>query len=90
MAKGVKPKNGAVLIAATANKPIIPIGIQGSFKPFTKVIINIGKPIDYSNAREEAKDKEEASKLTRKLMEKIVKLRDEDPKVVKRVEKASN
>ena len=90
MAKGVKPKNGAVLIAATANKPIIPIGIQGSFKPFTKVIINIGKPIDYSNARVEAKDKEEASKLTRKLMEKIVKLRDEDPKVVKRVEKASN
>ncbi len=90
MAKGVKPKNGAVLIAATANKPIIPIGIQGSLKPFTKVIINIGKPIDYSNAREEAKDKEEASKLTRKLMEKIVKLRDEDPKVVKRVEKASN
>ena len=90
MAKGVKPKNGAVLIAATANKPIIPIGIQGSFKPFTKVIINIGKPIDYSNAREEAKDKEEASKLTRKLMEKIVKLRGEDPKVVKRVEKASN
>ena len=90
MAKGVKPKNGAVLIAATANKPIIPIGIQGSFKPFTKVIINIGKPIDYSNAREEAKDKEEASKLTRKLMEKIVKLRDEDQKVVKRVEKASN
>lgn len=90
MAKGVKPKNGAVLIAATANKPIIPIGIQGSFKPFTKVIINIGKPIDYSNAREEAKDKEEASKLTRKLMEKIVKLRDEEPKVVKRVEKASN
>ena len=54
------------------------------------MIINIGKPIDYSNAREEAKYKEEASKLTRKLMEKIVKLRDEDPKVVKRVEKASN
>ena len=26
LAKGVKPKNGAVLIAATAEKPIIPIG----------------------------------------------------------------
>ena len=42
MEKGVKPKNGAVLIAATAEKPIIPIGIQGNFKPFRKVIINIG------------------------------------------------
>lgn len=75
--KGKKPKNGAVLIAATANKPIIPIGIQGSFKPFTKVIVNIGKPIDYSEHCEEVKDKEQASKLTQELMKEIVRLRDE-------------
>lgn len=75
--KGKKPKNGAVLIATTANKPIIPIGIQGSFKPFTKVIVNIGKPIDYSQYSEEVKDKEQASKLTQELMNKIVELRDE-------------
>lgn len=78
--KGIKPKNGAVLIAGTAKKPIIPIGIQGSFKPFTKVIVNIGEPIDYSNMKEEIKDKEEASKLTQELMKKIVKLRDENVK----------
>lgn len=75
--KGKKPKNGAVLIAATAGKPIIPIGIQGSFKPFTKVIVNIGKPIDYSQYSQEVKDKEQASKLTQELMHKIVELRDE-------------
>lgn len=80
MAKGINPKSGAVLIAATAKKPIIPIGIQGNFKPFTKVIINIGKPIDYSNLKEEVKDKEEATKLTQQLMEEIVKLRDENIK----------
>ena len=80
MKKGIKAKNGAVLIAATAKKPIIPIGIQGSFKPFTKVIVNIGKPIDYSNLKEEVKDKEEASKLTQELMKEIVRLRDEDVK----------
>lgn len=83
--KGKKPKNGAVLIAATAKKPIIPIGIQGSFKPFTKVIVNIGKPIDYSQYSEDVKDKEQASKLTQELMDKIVELRD--TKIVKRVEK---
>lgn len=83
MAKGIKPKNGAVLIAATAKKPIIPIGIQGNFKPFTKVIINIGKPIDYSNLKEEVKDKEEATKLTQELMQEIVKLRDENIKTLK-------
>lgn len=84
MEKGIKPKNGAVLIAATAGKPIIPIGIQGSFKPFTKVIVNIGKPIDYSNLKEEVKDKEQATELTNELMEKIVYLRDQDVKTLKK------
>ena len=84
MAKGIKPKNGAVLIAATAGKPIIPIGIQGSFKPFTKVIVNIGKPIDYSTLKEEVKDKEQASELTKDLMKEIVHLRDQNVKQLKK------
>lgn len=75
--KGKKAKNGAVLIAATAEKPIVPIGIQGSFKPFRKVVLKIGKPIDYSEYKEEVKDKEQASKLTQELMDKIVELRNE-------------
>ena len=83
--KGKKAKNGAVLIAATAEKPIIPIGIQGSFKPFTKVVVNIGKPIDYTKYKEEVKEKEVATKLTTELMEKIVELRDE--KVTKKIKK---
>ncbi len=84
MAKGVKPKNGAVLIAGTAQKPIIPIGIQGSFKPFTRVVVNIGKPIDYTNLKEEIKDKEQATKLTAELMKTIVDLRDEDTRKKKK------
>ncbi len=87
MAKGVKPKNGAVLIAGTAQKPIIPIGIQGSFKPFTRVIVNIGKPIDYTNLNEEIKDKEQATKLTAELMKTIVDLRDEDTRKKKKLKK---
>ncbi len=83
--KGKKAKNGAVLIAATAEKPIIPIGIQGSFKPFTKVVVNIGKPIDYSKYKEEVKDKEIATRLTTELMERIVELRDE--KITKKLKK---
>lgn len=77
MAKGKKAKNGAVLIATTADKPIIPVGIQGSFKPFRKVVVNIGKPIYYSEYKDKIKDKEQASELTEKLMQEIIKLRDE-------------
>ena len=44
--KNMKVKNGAVFLAEKANVKIVPVGIQGSFKPFTKVTFNYGKPID--------------------------------------------
>ena len=86
--KGKKAKNGAVLIASTAEKTIVPIGIQGSFKPFKRVILNIGKPIDYSKYKDEVKDKEQASELTDGLMKEIIRLRDENTKKLsKKIEK---
>ncbi len=77
MAKGVKPKNGPVILAIKSGKPIIPVGVQGSFKVFRKVKINIGKPIDYSEYKGQTSDKELMDKLTADLMKEIVKLRDE-------------
>lgn len=77
LAKGKKAKKGAIVIAASSDSPIIPIGVQGSFKPFTKVTLNIGKPISYTEYKEEIKDKEKMNELTENLMEKIVFLRDE-------------
>ena len=77
MAKGVKPKDGAIKLASRANVPIIPVGVQGSFKPFRKIKVNIGKPISYNLSKEELNDKEKLTQLTDGLMKKIVKLRDE-------------
>lgn len=77
MAKGVKPKDGSVKLAIKANTPIIPVGVQGNFKLFRKVKINIGKPIYYSKYKEEINNKEVLDKLTEDLMKTIVKLRDE-------------
>lgn len=76
MAKGVKPKDGAVKLAIKANVPIIPVGIQGSFKLFRKVKINIGEPIYYLEYKEEMNNKELLDELTEDLMDKIVNLRD--------------
>ena len=45
--KGIKPKKGAALVALKAKVPIIPMGITGTFKPFSKVTINIGKPLTF-------------------------------------------
>lgn len=46
MAKNVQIKNGAVYLAEKAKVKIVPVGVQGTFKPFTKVKFNYGKPID--------------------------------------------
>ena len=78
IAKGKKVKKGAVMIAATTQSPIIPIGVQGTFKPFRRVTINIGKPIDYAQYKKETKDKEKMQELANELMEEIIKLRDDE------------
>ena len=77
MAKGVKPKDGAIKLAIKSNTPIIPVGIKGSFKAFTKVKVNIGKPISYIDYKDKINDKEILEKLTDDLMKEIVKVRDE-------------
>lgn len=78
IAKGVKPKDGAIKLAIKANVPIIPVGIQGTFELFKKVKMNIGEPLYYSEYKDEINNKELLDDLTDDLMCKIVKLRDEN------------
>ena len=77
MAKGAKPKDGAIKLAAKSNASIVPVGVQGNFKPFRQIKVNIGKPIYYDLTKEELNDKEKLAELTSLLMKEIVKLRDE-------------
>lgn len=76
MERNIKPKNGAVNIAIRAGVPIIPFGVIGDFKPFKKIIYRFGAPMDFSNYKEQAKDKEFIDTLTREVMLKVVELRD--------------
>lgn len=76
--KGKKLKKGAAMIAVESKSPIIPIGIKGSLRPFSKVRINIGKPMDLT----EYFNKEEVTprdyiEITNNLKEEIIRLRDE-------------
>ena len=72
MAKGAEVKNGAAFMALRTSSPIIPVGIKGSFKPFTKVTINYGTPIDVT--KYDKNDKESLDKLTEEVMNNIVQL----------------
>lgn len=75
--KNVKVKTGAAFMALRAGVPIIPVGVQGSFKPFTKVIINYGKPMNFSKYYSNKPEKEVLEKVTEEVMAEIIKLTNE-------------
>lgn len=71
MEKHMKAKNGAAFMAIKSNVKVIPIGIHGTFKPFSKVYINYGEPIDLSKYKNQKDKLDEATGL---IMDKIVML----------------
>ena len=72
--KGEQVKNGAAYMAIRTGTPVIPVGIQGSFKPFTKVTINYGKPLDYSKIQSKSPEKEVLTQVSEEIMNNIVML----------------
>ena len=79
LVKGGKIKKGASVIALSENVPIVPIGVKGTYKPFTKVRINIGKPMTMEGYKTGAEmDPREIIDLTNKLQARIIELRDEE------------
>lgn len=83
LARGIKPKNGAVNIAIRAGVPIVPFAVIGDFKPFKKIIYRFGEPMDFSSYKEHAKEKEVVDSLTKQVMDKVVALRDGTELVIK-------
>ena len=63
-------------MAIKTGTPIIPVGIHGTFKPFSKVYINYGKPIDLSSYK--GADKEKQDEATKLVMDTIVMLTKEE------------
>ena len=71
-----KVKNGASYLALKTNTVVVPIGISGKLRPFSKNIIKFGEPIDLSTLLEEGKkvDKEVEEKSSEIIKEAIFKL----------------
>lgn len=68
-------KMGAVMVAVKAKANILPIGIGGSYRPFSKLTVSIGKPIDLSPYFEAKSSSGELQEITDKmLMPKIAEL----------------
>lgn len=69
-----KMKNGAAYMALKTGAKIIPIGIQGTAKPFSKNAIIYGEPIDCNQYIDEKVDKDAEYKVTEVLKEQIIML----------------
>ena len=72
--KGEKVKDGAAFFALNSDAIVIPAGIKGGEKPFKKVTVTYGKPIDFSEYKTNKKDKDVLEKTTEKIMSEILKL----------------
>ena len=69
MEKGEKVKDGAAFFAVRTGAKVIPVGISGGEKPFKKMYIKYGQPLDFSG-----RSKDELDQVTNEIMEKIVEL----------------
>ena len=59
---------------------IIPVGIQAKkkYKIFSKVKINIGKPMDFSEFKAKKGEKETLDTLSKKVMDEMIRLTNEE------------
>lgn len=63
-----KGKMGAAMVAVKAKVNILPIGILGEYKPFSKLEVNIGKPIDLSEYFDKKLSSDDLEKITQDLL----------------------
>lgn len=71
------PKAGVALFALKGNAVVIPVGISGNYKLFSKVKINYGKPVNLDEYRGKRARTETLEKITEEIMSEVEKLRKE-------------
>jgi 1-acyl-sn-glycerol-3-phosphate acyltransferase len=60
-------KGGVAVFALKTGAPIIPAGIRGTYRPFSKIYVSYGKPIPM----DEYKGKRVRTELVEKVMDKV-------------------
>jgi len=76
--KQEKVKNGAAFMALRTNTKVIPVGIHGKFKFRSKIYINYGEPLDFSEYKDKTNDKEVLEKVSNEIMNQIIKLSEKE------------
>ena len=77
MEKNGKAQNGVAYMAIRTGVPVIPVRIPGEMKPFKKVKLNIGEPLDFSQYKTNKPEKEILDKVSKEIMDNIIMLTNE-------------
>jgi len=64
-------KAGVALFATRSESPVVPIGIKGSFRPFTGVVVSLGEPMNFEEYNGKRIRTPELAELTKKIMVQI-------------------
>ncbi len=67
-------KSGAAMIGTRCGSKVVPLSIISSYKPFSKVKINIGKPIDLSEYKGKKLTSDELLEISDNIYDKIIEL----------------
>ena len=69
-----KAEPGVAMLAIKGNAPVVPIGIKGRYRLFSKIIINIGKPISFVKYANSKLSSKQLSVIGEEIMQEIAKL----------------
>ena len=72
--KGESVKEGVAFFVLQTGAKVQPVGIVGGEKPFKKVYVNYGKPLDYSKKKKKKPTKEELEQVSKEIMDNIIML----------------
>ncbi len=65
-------RTGAAFFALKAGVPIIPVGISGTYKLFSKITVNFGEPVALDNFKDAKLKTEVLNEITESVMEKVL------------------
>ena len=71
----VKP--GVAMIAMKANVPVIPVALEGSYKPFSRVKVVFGKPFNLGTDENKKYNSSELSQMSQDIMNRVYSLLEE-------------
>lgn len=71
---------GVALFSIKSGKPVIPVAISGRYRIFSKITLNFGQPIDFSEFKKEKMGNEDYYNLSQIVMKHIEQLKEGEGK----------